>query len=460
VSIDNKHSIKSGLLVVLGGGESGVGAAVLATQKGFDVLLSDKGKIKDKYKEVLNKYNIKWEEGMHSSDLILTAVEVIKSPGIPDKAELIKELHKRNIPVISEIEFAARYTDAKRICITGSNGKTTTTLLTHHILKKAGLKVALGGNVGKSFAMLVAEENETNKPDYYVLELSSFQLDGMYQFKADIAILLNITPDHLDRYDYEMQNYVNSKFRIIQNQTSGDAFIFCTDDDVITNELKNRNIQVSQYPFSIKQQVKQGAYLENNQLTININNNTNPLIMTIQELALQGKHNVYNSMAAAVASKLVGIRNESIRESLSDFSNIGHRLEVVGNVHGIEFINDSKATNVNSTWYALESMNNPVVLILGGVDKGNDYSILKDLVKEKVKAIICLGADNAKIIKAFKGVVDTILEAQSAKQAVEQSYKIGKKGDTVLLSPACASFDLFEDYEDRGRQFKEAVRCL
>jgi UDP-N-acetylmuramoylalanine--D-glutamate ligase len=468
--INNKHRSDSsntlpkgrdreGLIVVLGGGESGVGAAVLALKKGYNVLLSDKGKIKDKYKEVLNKHNITWEEGKHSVDEILKATEVIKSPGIPDKAELIKELHKKNIPVISEIEFAGRYTHAKTICITGSNGKTTTTLLTHHILKKAEVNVALAGNVGKSFAMLVAEENDTNKPDYYVLELSSFQLDGMYQFKANIAILLNITPDHLDRYDYQMQNYVNSKFRIIQNQSPEDAFIYCSDDNVINVELNKKTIPAQHFPFSIKNKMEQGAYLENNQLIINTNN-TNPLIMTIQELALQGKHNAYNSMAAAVAAKLVGIRNESIRESLSDFHNISHRLEVVGNVHGIEFINDSKATNVNSTWYALESMNNTVVLILGGVDKGNDYSILKDLVKQKVKAIICLGADNAKIIKAFKEVVDTILEAQSAKQAVEQAYKLGKKGDTVLLSPACASFDLFEDYEDRGRQFKEAVRCL
>lgn len=443
-------------LVILGGGESGVGTAVLAQKKGFDVFLSDKGKLKEKYKDVLSKCGIKWEEEKHSEDLILNADEVVKSPGIPDKADLIKALVKKGIPVISEIEFAGRYTNAKKICITGSNGKTTTTLLTYHMMQKAGLNVGLAGNVGKSFAMQVAE----NDFDFYVLELSSFQLDGMFEFKADIAILLNITPDHLDRYDYKLENYADSKFRIIQNQTELDAFIYCIDDEVTMNTIKKKNIKAKQYPISIKQELEIGAYLkENNQLIINTNN-TNPLFMTIQELALQGKHNIYNSMAAGVTGKLVDIRKETIRESLSDFHNIDHRLELVGNVHGIEFINDSKATNVNSTWYALESMNNPVILILGGVDKGNDYSMLTDLVKAKVKAIICLGTDNKKIIKAFSGVVDTILEAKSAKEAVAQSYKIGKKGDTVLLSPACASFDMFENYEDRGTQFKQAVRAL
>ncbi|MES2591425.1 MAG: UDP-N-acetylmuramoyl-L-alanine--D-glutamate ligase [Bacteroidota bacterium] len=450
-------------LVILGGGESGVGTAVLAKKKGFDVFLSDKGKIKDKYKDVLSKYEIKWEDEKHTEAFILNADEVVKSPGIPDKADLIKALHKKGIPVISEIEFAGRYTNAKMICITGSNGKTTTTLLIHHILTKAGVNAALAGNIGKSFAMLVAEnacDPDKKDFDYYVLELSSFQLDGMFEFKADIAVLLNVTPDHLDRYNYEMQNYVDSKFRIMQNQTENDACVYCIDDEEIAKELKKRTIKAKQYPFSIKQQVEQGAYLnENNQLVINTNN-TNPLFMTIQELALQGKHNIYNSMAAGVTTKLVEIRKETIRESMSDFHNIAHRLELVGNVHGIEFINDSKATNVNSTWFALESMNNPVILILGGVDKGNDYSMLNVLVKEKVKAIICLGADNNKIIKAFGGMVDTIVEAGSAKEAVNHAYKIGKKGDTVLLSPACASFDLFEDYEDRGTQFKQAVRAL
>ncbi|MBN8696633.1 MAG: UDP-N-acetylmuramoyl-L-alanine--D-glutamate ligase [Bacteroidetes bacterium] len=442
-------------LVILGGGESGVGTAVLAQKKGYEVFLSDKGKLKDKYKDVLSKYGIQWEEEQHTEALILNATEVVKSPGIPDKVELIKKLKEKGIPVISEIEFAGRYTKAKMICITGSNGKTTTTLLTYHLLQKAGLNVGLGGNVGKSFAMQVAE----NEFDYYVLELSSFQLDGMYEFKADIAVLLNITPDHLDRYEYKLENYAESKFRIIQNQTKNDAFIYCIDDEVTMQTIKNKKIKAKQFPFSIKQKVEQGAYLENNQLIINTNN-TNPLFMTIQELALQGKHNIYNSMAAGVTGKLVEIRKETIRESLSDFHNIDHRLEVVGNVHGIEFINDSKATNVNSTWYALESMNNPVILILGGVDKGNDYSMLNELIKEKVKAIICLGTDNKKIIKAFNGMVDTILEAHSAKEAVAQAYKLGKKGDTVLLSPACASFDLFENYEDRGTQFKQAVRAL
>jgi len=443
-------------LVILGGGESGVGTAVLAQKKGYEVFLSDKGKIKEKYKNVLSKYKISWEEEQHTETLILNADEVVKSPGIPEKTEMVKALVAKNIPVISEIEFAGRYTDAKKICITGSNGKTTTTLLTYHMMKKAGLNVGLAGNVGKSFAMQVAEEDY----DYYVLELSSFQLDGMFEFKADIAILLNITPDHLDRYDYKLEKYAGSKFRIVQNQTELDAFIYCIDDEVTMNTIKTKNIKAKQYPISIKQELEKGAYLkENNQLVINTNN-TNPLFMTIQELALQGKHNVYNSMAAGVTGKLIDIRKETIRESLSDFHNIDHRLEVVGNVHGIEFINDSKATNVNSTWYALESINNPVILILGGVDKGNDYSMLNDLVKAKVKAIICLGTDNKKIIRAFGGMVETILEAKSAKEAVAQSYKLGKKGDTVLLSPACASFDMFENYEDRGTQFKQAVKAL
>ncbi len=443
-------------LVILGGGESGVGTAVLAKKKGYDVFLSDKGKLKDNYKEVLDQHGIEWEEEKHTEAFILNAAEIVKSPGIPDSVALIKKLKERKVPVVSEIEFAGRHTKAKTICITGSNGKTTTTLLTYHILKKAGLNVGLGGNVGKSFAMQVA----TNDFDYYVLELSSFQLDGMYEFKADIAVLLNITPDHLDRYDYKFENYANSKFRIIQNQTEQDAFIYCMDDKEIEKGIKERSIKAKQYPFSIKQKAEPGAYLdENNQVVINTNH-INPLFMTIQELALQGKHNIYNSMAAGVAGKLVEIRKDSIRESLSDFHNIDHRLEVVGNVHGIEFINDSKATNINSTWYALESMTNPVILILGGVDKGNDYFMLNDLVKEKVKAIICLGTDNKKIIRAFGGIIDTILEARSAKEAVAQAYKLGKKGDTVLLSPACASFDLFENYEDRGTQFKQAVRAL
>jgi len=443
-------------LVILGGGESGTGAAVLGKKKGFDVFLSDKGKINAKYKTVLKKNKIKWEEEKHSEELILNADEVIKSPGIPDNAALIKLLIRKKIPVISEIEFAGRYTKAKKICVTGSNGKTTTTLLIHHMMKKAGLNAGVAGNVGKSFAMQVAEKDY----DYYVLELSSFQLDGMFDFKAEIAILLNITPDHLDRYDYKIKNYAESKFRITQNQKKSDYFIYCADDEVTIKTLKKKTITAKQYPFSIKKEVNKGAFLnKKNQITIKTNNQ-NPLLMTMQELALQGKHNVYNSMAAAIAGSLTGIKKDTIRESLSDFHNVDHRLEFVGNVHGIEFINDSKATNVNSTWFALESMEKPVILILGGVDKGNDYSMLNAMVKEKVKCIICLGADNKKIIKAFGKIVETIVEAGSAQEAVALAYKIGTKGDTVLLSPACASFDLFENYEDRGAQFKKAVRAL
>jgi UDP-N-acetylmuramoylalanine--D-glutamate ligase len=443
-------------LVILGGGESGVGAAVLGKKQGYEVFLSDKGILKDKYKNVLSKHEIEWEEGKHTEELVLNATEVIKSPGIPDKAEMIVKLRSKGIPVISEIEFAGRYTDAKMICITGSNGKTTTTLLTYHILKKAGLNVGLGGNVGKSFAMQVAE----NDFDYYVLELSSFQLDGMYEFKADIAILTNITPDHLDRYDYKMQNYVDSKFRITQNQTESDALIWCMDDEVSAAEVEKRKgeLKARMYPFSIRHEVTEGAYLKENELIIKINNN--PLSMSIHELALQGKHNTYNSMAAGIAGRLVELRKDVIRESLSDFQNVEHRLEFVAKVHGIEFINDSKATNVNSTWYALESMTNPTIWIVGGVDKGNDYAMLKDIVKQKVKAIVCLGTDNKKIIKAFSGLVENIVEAATAEEAVKKAYYLGKQGDTVLLSPACASFDLFENYEDRGIQFKTAVRSL
>jgi UDP-N-acetylmuramoylalanine--D-glutamate ligase len=441
-------------LVILGSGESGVGAAVLGLKKGFEVFVSDKSVIKEKYKTVLSNYGIQYEEGGHSEEQILNADLVIKSPGIPDKAELIVKLKEKGLTPISEIEFAGRYTSAKKICITGSNGKTTTTLLTYHIMQKAGLNVGLAGNVGKSFAFQVAE----NDFDYYVIELSSFQLDGMYDFKADVAILLNITPDHLDRYNYEMQNYVDSKFRIIQNQGRDDVFIYCDDDALIRNELKKRIITARRIPFSIEHEISEGAFLRGKELVININ--PNPQSMSIEELALQGKHNIYNSMAASVASKLFDIRKESIRESLSDFHNVEHRLEHVGKVHGIDFINDSKATNVNSTWYALESMSQPVIWIVGGQDKGNDYSQLKDLVKEKVKAIVCLGADNKKIIKAFKDVVEIIVETDSAMEAVKASYRLGKKGDVVLLSPACASFDLFENYEDRGRQFKTYVKSL
>lgn len=445
-------------LVILGSGESGVGSAILAKQKGFNVFVSDKGKIADKYKLQLEKEQILFEEETHSEELILNADEVIKSPGIPDKVELVQKLHKKNIPVISEIEFAARYTTAKKICITGSNGKTTTTLLTYHILKKAGYNVGLGGNVGKSFAYQVAKENF----DYYVLELSSFQLDGMYNFTADIAVLLNITPDHLDRYDYKFENYVASKFRIAQNQSKNNYFIYCADDEVITTFMQQNKISATTIPFSIKKPIDgNGAYLNENQLTLNYKPNQNqPLIMTIEQLALQGKHNVYNSMAASLASSIVNIRSEVIRESLQDFQNVEHRLEFVASINGIEFINDSKATNVNSTWYALESMTKPTVWIVGGQDKGNNYDDLIDLVKDKVKAIVCLGKDNKKLVKAFKDHVEILVETDNAADAVATSYKIAKKGDVILLSPACASFDLFKNYEDRGLQFKAAVRSI
>lgn len=441
-------------IAVLGAGESGVGSAILAQKLGMEVWLSDKGKIKDKYIAMLQAANIPFEQGTHTEEKIFDATEVIKSPGIPEKAPLIKKLREKGIPVISEIEFAGRYTDAKKVCITGSNGKTTTTLLTYHIFKKAGLNVGLAGNVGKSFAYQVA----TEKYDYYVIELSSFQLDDMYKFKADVAVLLNITPDHLDRYEYELQNYVNSKFRIIQNQTSSDVFIYCADDEITAKEVNNRNIPAKHYPFSITHKVDEGACLEGDDLIININKK--PFSMAVQRLSLLGKHNIYNSMAAAIAAKVVDIRKDTIRESLSDFQNIEHRLEVVATIHGVEFINDSKATNVNSTWYALESMTTPVVWIVGGIDKGNDYSVLKDLVKQKVHAIVCLGKDNRKIISTFSGLVPSITEASSAAEAVMKAYKFCNPGDTVLLSPACASFDLFENYEDRGNQFKDAVRAL
>lgn len=441
-------------IVVIGAGESGAGAAVLAKQKGFDVFVTDKGPIKQKYKDVLSQHGINWEEQQHTESLVLNADEVIKSPGIPGKAPLIKKLREQGTPIISEIEFAARYTNAKMICITGSNGKTTTTTLVHHILEKAGLNVAMGGNVGTSFAMLVAEGNY----DYYVLELSSFQLDDMYEFRADIAILTNITPDHLDRYDYKLGNYAAAKFRITQNQRPEDAFIYCLDDEVTMQELKHRTITAKQYPFSIREKVEEGAYLNNNELIINIHNNQ--LSMTIEELALQGKHNTYNSMAAGIAARLLEVRKETVRESLADVQNVEHRMEFVARINNIDFVNDSKATNVNSTWYALESITTPVVWIVGGVDKGNDYSALVELVQTKVKAIIILGKDNAKIIKAFNGKVDTMVEAATAQEAVNLSYRLATKGDTVLLSPACASFDLFENYEDRGRQFKAAVRSL
>jgi UDP-N-acetylmuramoylalanine--D-glutamate ligase len=441
-------------IVVLGAGESGVGAAILARKQGMEAWVSDKGKIKPKYLEILKREAIPFEEGRHSEDIILKADEIIKSPGIPEKAPLIQKLKAKNIPVISEIEFACRFTNAKLICITGSNGKTTTTLLTHHIFQKAGLNVGLAGNVGRSFAYQVATENF----DYYVLELSSFQLDDMYKFKADISVLLNITPDHLDRYNYNLQDYVDAKFRIVQNQTSEDSFIYCLDDEITKKEVEKRNIPAKKYPFSITQTVEEGASLINQEIVLNVNKSN--FSMPANRLSLHGKHNIYNSMAAAIAAKVVDIRKDSIRESLADFQNIEHRLEFVATIHGVEFINDSKATNVNSAWYALESMSRPVVWIVGGTDKGNDYSILQDLVKEKVHTIVCLGKDNRKIISAFSTLVPFITEASTAKEAVMKASKASRQGDTVLLSPACASFDLFENYEDRGNQFKEAVREL
>lgn len=441
-------------IVVLGAGESGAGAAVLAKVKGFDVFVSDMSLIKDAYKALLNKYEIEWEDGRHSIEKILNADEIIKSPGIPDTAPVIREIQKKGIPIISEIEFAGRYTHAKMICITGSNGKTTTTLLTYHILKNAGLNVGLAGNVGKSLALQVATENF----DYYVIELSSFHLDNMYKFKADIAVLLNITPDHLDRYGYDMQNYINAKFRITQNQTPNDAFIYWNDDPIITKELKAHDLKARLYPFSEEKEEGVKAYTENNQIVIDAPNDT--LTITEDDLALQGRHNLYNSMAASISAKVLDIKKEDIREGLKDFKGVEHRLEKVARVRGVEFINDSKATNVNSCWYALESMRTKVILILGGKDKGNDYSEIEELVKEKVNAIICLGVDNSKLHAFFEGKVPHIEDASSMKEAVDKAFACAQKGETVLLSPCCASFDLFKSYEDRGEQFKECVRNL
>lgn len=440
-------------IAILGAGESGVGAAILAKKMGWNVFVSDFGAIKDEFKTELTENGFEWEEGKHSEERILNADLVIKSPGIPDKAPLIKKLREKGVKIISEIEFGGYYSNAKTIAITGSNGKTTTTMLTYHILKKAGINVGLAGNVGKSFAKQIAEENF----DWYVLELSSFQLDDMFDFRADIAILTNITPDHLDRYNYEMQNYVDSKFRILQNQTNNDWFIYNFDDPIIQAEVAKRTITAKTAPFSLVKEQEVGGFADEQQITININEQ---LTMSIHDLALKGKHNTQNSLASGIASRILEIRKEVVRESLEDFVNVEHRLEFVAKVHGIEFINDSKATNVNSTWFALESMEQPTVWIVGGVDKGNDYSELTDLVRDKVKAIICLGVDNKKLIESFTGVVDTIVEARSAMEAVAYGYRLAKKDETVLLSPACASFDLFENYEDRGNQFKEAVRSL
>jgi len=445
---------KNNKIAILGAGESGVGAAILAKKNGYEVFVSDRGEIKDKYKNVLKNNAIEWEEKQHTETKILAAAEVIKSPGIPDTANLVVKIKGQGKKVISEIEFAGRYTNATIVGITGSNGKTTTAMLTHHLLTKAGLNVGLAGNIGDSFAKQVAE----NDKEFYVLELSSFQLDNMYDFKVDIAMLLNITPDHLDRYEYKFENYAASKFRILQNQGKDSHIIYCADDATISNKIEQGNYLGKKHAFSIKTTTSNGGYIEKEKLIINTNNKL--FNMTIQELALQGKHNLYNSMASGIAGRVLDLKKDIIRESLSDFQNVEHRLEEVGKVHGIKFVNDSKATNVNSTWYALESFQHPVVWIVGGVDKGNDYEMLSELVADRVKAIVCLGKDNAKIHEAFEGIIETIVDTENAQEAVNMAYQLGTKGDTVLLSPACASFDLFDNYEDRGHQFKKAVRAL
>ena len=447
--MDNKKRI-----VVLGGGESGAGAAVLAKVKGFEVWLIDMGEIKEKYKNLLNSYGIDWEEKHHTEEKILAADEVIKSPGIPDKAPIIQKIHSKNIPVISEIEFAGRYTDAKMVCITGSNGKTTTTLLTYHILQSAGLNVGLAGNVGNSLALQVATEHH----DVYVIELSSFQLDNMYEFKANVAVILNITPDHLDRYDYKMENYVAAKFRIMQNQTSEDSFIFWQDDPIIAAQLKNLKTEARMLPFSEHDDSDAAAYVHNGEIVVNAGNGAWDI--NRDALSLKGLHNLYNSMAAALSASILDIKKETIRKALSDFQSVEHRLEYVDTIAGVRYINDSKATNVNSTWYALESMTQPTVLILGGKDKGNDYTEIEDFVKEKVKAIVCLGVDNDKLHKFFDDKVPAIADACSMQEAVEKCAQFATEGDTVLLSPCCASFDLFKSYEDRGEQFKACVKNL
>lgn len=441
-------------ILILGAAESGVGAALLAKSRGMEVFVSDNSRIKEKYRNELTGAGIPFEEGGHREGLTDGVTEIIKSPGIPDGAPLVAAARKKGIPVISEIEFAGRFNLAKTICVTGSNGKTTTTTLIWHILKGGGLNAALAGNVGNSFARQVAQGGY----DTYALELSSFQLDGMFSFRAGIAVLLNITPDHLDRYDNDLGKYAASKMRIIQNQASDDAFIWCMDDPLSEEMIAKQKLNQKIYGISLYRKGHEGAYLENNNIIFNINGEI--FSMTIEELALQGKHNIYNSMAAGVAAKLIGLRKDTIRQCLSDFQNIEHRLEHVSNIHGIEFINDSKATNINSAWWALESQNKPVIWIAGGVDKGNDYTKLYDVVKSKVKALICLGTDNSSLIEAFKGVIPVIVEAGSAAEAVNSAYYMAKKNDVVLLSPACASFDLFENYEDRGNQFKEAVKAL
>lgn len=455
-NIPTYHYPQHGKLVVLGAGESGVGAAILARQKGFDVWVTDSGQLAGRYKTQLEDAGIAYEAGGHTEARILDAVLVIKSPGIPDHVPIVKQLKDRGIPVISEIEFAAQYTDAKLICITGSNGKSTTTMLTWFILSQAGLNVGLAGNIGSSFALQVA----TADYDYYVLEISSFMLDDMVHFRADVAVLLNITPDHLDRYAYKLQNYVNSKFRIIRNQRPEDLFIYCADDPLTVEGLQTHQSPARMLPFSLTQQFEAGAYLnEHNQLVINIPNQA-IFIMDINEISLQGQHNIYNNMASGLVAKAQELRNASMKESMSSFKNIPHRLEFVACIAGVNYINDSKATNVNAVWYALESFAPRIVLIMGGVDKGNDYEMLRDLIRTKVHAIVCIGKDNSRIYDALEEDAEIIVNSASMQDAVQIASHLAQKGDTVLLSPACASFDWFKNYEDRGDQFKEAVMNL
>ena len=441
--------------MVLGGGESGAGAAVLGKVKGYDVLLSDSGTIAPKYKELLEKEGIEYEEGGHSVDRIMNADTVIKSPGIPPTAPLVKALADKGTPILSEIEFAGRYTDAKMVCITGSNGKTTTTLLTYHILKEAGLDVGLAGNVGKSLALQVARENH----DIYVIELSSFQLENMYDFKADVAVIMNITPDHMDRYDHKMENYVAAKFRILRNQTKDDYFIYWQDDPVVTSQISAVQAEALRLPFGEMREEGTAAWVDDNNV-VHFHTPMDVFEIPRDRLALPGLHNLYNSMAAGLSASLFNIRNESICKALSDFEAVEHRLEYVDTVNGVRYINDSKATNVNSTWYALESMTSPTVLILGGKDKGNDYSEIEELVRKRVKAIVCMGKDNAKLLDFFGDKVSEIRDTHSMDEAVAECARLAAPGDTVLLSPCCASFDLFKSYEHRGDLFKEAVRRL
>jgi UDP-N-acetylmuramoylalanine--D-glutamate ligase len=446
--------MKEKLIVVLGGGESGVGSAILAQKKGFEVFLSDSGELKEEYRETLSAYGIDFEESGHTEERVLKADEIVKSPGIPDTVPLMQKVLEKGIHVISEIEFAGRYSDAKMICITGSNGKTTTASLIYHILKSAGLNVGLGGNIGKSFARQVAEEHF----DYYVLELSSFQLEGVYDFKADIAVLLNITPDHLDRYAHNMQHYVDAKMRIIRNQKVDDAFIYWMDDPIVTQEIEKLKPEATLFPFGEYKKGYSAGYTENGKLVIHTKEHL--FNMELELLALEGMHNVYNSLASGIVAKLVDISDAQLRASLSDFKGVPHRLEKVATVRGVQYINDSKATNVNSCWYALQSTRTQTVLILGGTDKGNDYSEIEELVRTKVRALVFLGKDNSRLHAFFDGKMDVIRDTHSMKEAVETAYKLAQKGDTVLLSPCCASFDLFRNYEDRGDQFKECVRRL